>query len=246
MDASAASLLTAEFARRACVLPLGRENGELVVAVPIREAGNIELKDDLTRMTRSRVRFAIANRTEIENKINQVYRAEGELHDLTSDLTINEDDGDDLSKVKEVVDEAPDRQVRQPADHPGDPGPRLGHPHRADRARPAGALPHRRRAARGACARPRRSRPASSRRLKIMADINIAERRMPQDGRMSVNARRPQDRPARGDPADGVGREGRHANPRQLQRPASTCGDLGFCDDNYERLPASRSPSRTG
>ncbi len=41
-----------------------------------------------------------------------------------------------------------DRQVRQPADHPGDPGPRLGHPHRADRAGHARPLPHRRRAAR--------------------------------------------------------------------------------------------------
>ena len=33
-----------------------------------------------------------------------------------------------------------------------------------------------------------RSRPASSAALKIMADINIAERRIPQDGRISVNA----------------------------------------------------------
>ena len=60
----------------------------------IREAGNIELKDDLSRMTSSRVRFAIANRAEIETKINQVYRAEGELHDLTSDLTADEDEAE--------------------------------------------------------------------------------------------------------------------------------------------------------
>ena len=32
-------------------------------------------------------------------------------------------------------------------------------------------------------------------RLKIMADINIAERRIPQDGRLSVNGSRQEDRP---------------------------------------------------
>ena len=55
----------------------------------------------------------------------------------------------------------PDRQVREPADHPGDPGRRLGHPHRADRARPARALPHRRRAARGDALARSRSSPGS-------------------------------------------------------------------------------------
>ena len=41
-----------EFARRAGVLPLGCEDGELVVAVSVRQAGDIELKDDLSRLTR--------------------------------------------------------------------------------------------------------------------------------------------------------------------------------------------------
>ena len=59
------------------------------------------------------------------------------------------DDDDDLVQGHGDRRGRADRQVRQPADHPGDPGPRLRHPHRADRARPAGALPHRRRAARG-------------------------------------------------------------------------------------------------
>ena len=55
-------------------------------------------------------------------------------------------------------------------------------------------------------------------RVKIMSDIDIAERRKPQDGRMSVVHNGAQDRPPRGDAADGVGREDRHANPRQLDR----------------------------
>ncbi|HEY0949590.1 GspE/PulE family protein, partial [Nocardioides sp.] len=106
VDMAAVTLLPADFARRAGVLPLVHEDGELVVAVSVRQAGDIELKDDLSRLTRSRVRFAIANRADIETRINQVYRAEGELHDLTSDLT-PEDGPDDLATLTEVSDEAP-------------------------------------------------------------------------------------------------------------------------------------------
>jgi hypothetical protein len=58
----------------------------LLVVVGIRQAGNIELKDDLTRLTKSKVRFAVAGRRDIEAKIEQVYRADGEMHELTSDL----------------------------------------------------------------------------------------------------------------------------------------------------------------
>ncbi len=63
VNASAAATLPADFARRSTVLPLTWEDGELLVAVGIRQAGNIELKDDLTRLTKSRVRFAVANRS---------------------------------------------------------------------------------------------------------------------------------------------------------------------------------------
>ncbi|NUR09537.1 MAG: type II secretion system protein GspE, partial [Nocardioidaceae bacterium] len=81
VDMNAAALLPADFVRRSSVLPLRIEHGELVVAVAVRQAGNIELKDDLSRMANRRVRFAIANRGDIDSKINQVYRAEGELAD---------------------------------------------------------------------------------------------------------------------------------------------------------------------
>ena len=83
VNASAVAVLPADFARRSSVLPLSWEDGELLVAVSIRQVGNLDLKDDLTRLTRSPVRFAVASKTEIDNKINKVYRAEDELDDLT-------------------------------------------------------------------------------------------------------------------------------------------------------------------
>ncbi len=239
VDASAAALLSAEFARKACALPLGRDNGELVVAVPIREAGNIELKDDLTRMTRSRVRFAIANRNEIEAKINQVYRAEGELHDLTSDLTTNEDDNVDLANFTQVTDEAPvvrfvnllinqaisDRASDihiEPTEHD------LRVRYRID-----GVLHDAHRS-------PKNIQNGVISRLKIMADMNIAERRVPQDGRMSVNhqGRRIDLRVATLPTVWGEKVVARILDNTNTQMGL---GDLGFSDSNYRRFQESYS-----
>jgi type IV pilus assembly protein PilB len=239
VDASAAALLPADFARRSCVLPLGRENGELIVAVPIREAGNIELKDDLTRMTRSRVRFAIANRTEIENKINQVYRAEGELHDLTSDLTINEDDGTDLTNFTQVTDEAPvvrfvNLLINQAiTDRASDIHIEPTERDLRVRYRIDGVLLDAHRS-------PKNIQNGVISRLKIMADMNIAERRVPQDGRMSVNhnGRKIDLRVATLPTVWGEKVVARILDNTNTQLGL---GDLGFSDSNYHRFQASYS-----
>lgn len=185
VNASAAALLPADFARRSTVLPLDWEDGELVVAVGIRQAGNIDLKDDLTRLTKSRVRFAVATHSDIEAKINQVYRAEGEMQDLTSTLVPDEQVSEDLSTFTEVSAEAPvvrfvnllitqaitDRASDihiEPTEHD------LRVRYRID-----GVLHDAHRS-------PKNIQNGVISRLKIMADMNIAERRIPQDGRMSV------------------------------------------------------------
>ena len=83
-------------------------------------------------------------------------------------------------------------------------------------------------------------------RLKIMADINIAERRVPQDGRMSATISGRTHRPAGGDPADRVRREGRHADPRQVHRAAAPRSDLGFLPESMARFEQSfRKPYGT-
>ena len=55
--------------------------------------------------------------------------------------------------------------------------------------------------------------PAVTSRIKILADLDIAERRVPQDGRVSTAGRRQGDRPPRRHAARAVRREGRHAHP---------------------------------
>ncbi|GAA0610266.1 hypothetical protein GCM10009547_10360 [Sporichthya brevicatena] len=185
VDPTAAARLPADYARRYGVLPLGWENGELLVAVGVKQAGNIELKDDLVRLTRSLVRFALAPHADIVAKIDQLYRAEDELTDLTSNIE-TEEQAEDLSNFTTVAEDAPivrfvnllisqaiadrasdihieptenDLRVRYRIDGV------LHEQHRSTKSIQAGVIS----------------------RIKIMADINIAERRVPQDGRLSVN-----------------------------------------------------------
>ena len=236
VDMAAVTLLPADFARRAGVLPLVHEDGELLVAVSVRQAGDIELKDDLSRLTRSRVRFAIAGRADIETRINQVYRAEGELTDLTSDLA-PEDDVDDLSTLTEVSDEAPvvrfvNLLINQAiSDRASDIHIEPTERDMRVRYRIDGVLHDAHRS-------PKSIQNGVISRLKIMAEMNIAERRVPQDGRMSVT------------------HEGRKVDLRIATLPTvwgekvvarildtshTQLGldDLGFSNENYERYRSS-------
>jgi type IV pilus assembly protein PilB len=185
VNASAAALLPADFARRSSVLPIDWQDGELLVAVGVRRAGDIELKDDLTRLTKSRIRFAVANRADIEAKINQVYRAEGELEDLTSNL-VSDEVTEDLAGFTEVAAEAPvvrfvNLLVSQAiSDRASDIHIEPTERDLRVRYRIDGVLHDAHRS-------PKNIANGVVSRLKIMADMNIAERRVPQDGRMSVN-----------------------------------------------------------
>ena len=64
---------------------------------------------------------------------------------------------------------------------------------------------------------PYKFKAAITSRLKIMADLDIAERRVPQDGRIKIKVAQPHHRPARQHAADDLRREDRHAYSRQGQ-----------------------------
>jgi type IV pilus assembly protein PilB len=238
VDMTAVSLLPADFARRAGVLPLAREDGELVVAVSVRQAGDIELKDDLGRVTRSRIRFAIANRADIDAKINQVYRAEGEMHDLTSDLA-PVDEGEDLANLTEVSDEAPvvrfvNLLINQAiSDRASDIHIEPTERDMRVRYRIDGVLHDAHRS-------PKNIQNGVISRFKIMADMNIAERRVPQDGRMSVthDGRRIDLRVATLPTVWGEKVVARILDTTNTQLGLD---DLGFSRENFERYRASYS-----
>ena len=185
VDMGAAALLPGDFARRSSVLPLRMENGELVVAVSIRQAGNIELKDDLSRMTKRRVRFAIANRTGDRDQAQPGLPGRGRAArpDLRPDRGRG---GRGPHQLHRGLGRGAGRPVRQPADQPG-------HPDRASdihieptehdlrvRYRIDGVLHDAHRS-------PKNIQNGVISRLKIMSDMTSPSGGCPQDGRMSVN-----------------------------------------------------------
>jgi type IV pilus assembly protein PilB len=240
VEASAAALLPADFARRHAVLPVGWDEGDLLVAVTIRQAGNIELKDDLTRITRHRTRFVVARYADIEAKIGQVYRAEGELDDLSSDLLSVDDPADvDLANFTEVSAEAPvvrfvNLLISQAiSDRASDIHIEPGERELRVRYRIDGVLHDAHRS-------PKNIQNGVISRMKIMADMNIAERRLPQDGRMSVNH---QGRKVDLRVATLPTVWGEKVVARILDTGHTQLGldDLGFSDTNYARYRAAYS-----
>jgi type IV pilus assembly protein PilB len=236
VEMSAAALVPADFVRHAGVLPLKVEHGELVVAVAARQACNIELKDDLSRIANRRVRFAIANRADIDVKLNQVYRAEGELTDLSQDLTQDEEI-EDLSGFTEVSDEAPvvrfvNLLISQAiTDRASDIHIEPTERDLRVRYRIDGVL-------KDAHHSPKNIQNGVVSRLKIMADMNIAERRVPQDGRLSINhqGRRIDLRMATLPTVWGEKVVARILDNSNTQLELR---DLGFSDGNYERFAES-------
>ena len=84
-----------------------------------------------------------------------------------------------------MSDDAPVVQVVDRHPHPGHPRPRLRRPHRAGRRHRADPLPRRRRA-QGDPPAARVMGPGLVSRIKIMAGMNIVERRRPQDGQLTT------------------------------------------------------------
>ncbi|WP_300599879.1 GspE/PulE family protein [uncultured Nocardioides sp.] len=187
LDAAATALLPGDFARRAGIIPVGWRDGELVVAAPVRLVLDLSLKDDVARLTGQRVRFALARSSEIQQRLNQTYRAEGELADLSIDLSHDvEEVDDDLDTFTEVAEDAPvvrfvNLLITQAiADKASDIHLEPTEKDLRVRYRIDGVL-------RDAHRAPRSILGGVVSRLKIMADMDIAERRIPQDGRLSVS-----------------------------------------------------------
>ena len=187
LDAAATALLPGDFARRAGIIPVGWRDGELVVAAPVRLVLDLSLKDDVARLTGQRVRFALARSSEIQQRLNQTYRAEGELADLSIDLSHDvEEVDDDLDTFTEVAEDAPvvrfvNLLITQAiADKASDIHLEPTETDLRVRYRIDGVL-------RDAPRAPRSILGGVVSRLKIMADMDIAERRIPQDGRLSVS-----------------------------------------------------------
>ncbi|MCJ7725678.1 MAG: Flp pilus assembly complex ATPase component TadA [Acidimicrobiia bacterium] len=182
IDPSASMLVPETIARRHGVIPIGYENGRLVVAMA--DPGNVLVIDDIRAITGLPVTVKVATRSEIEEAIKRVNRMDDSVADLT-DLIETDDVEEDISKLEAAVEEAPivklvntlvSRAVSERASdihiEPAERDLRV-------RFRIDGVLHE-------VMTTPKSVTGAVVSRLKIMADLDIAERRVPQDGRVAL------------------------------------------------------------
>ena len=183
VDGAAVASVPTTVCRRYNALPIGYDDGKLVVAMA--DPANIFAIDDIRSLTGHEVRPVVATKADVTAAINRFHRVDSDLDDLTMSIEASEEE-DDLSKIKEVVEDAPivkfvnlliTQAIQDRASdihiEPTERDLRV-------RFRIDGVLHEVMRS-------PKNIQAGVISRLKIMADINIAERRIPQDGRLSVN-----------------------------------------------------------
>ncbi len=186
VDRMAVSLVPGTLCRRHVVLPIGIEHGALVLAVA--NPGNVIAVDDVRSVCGMAVRTVVATQDELARAIDRYCRADGEMEHLSSAFEEDtaQDAADDLSRLGEVADDdAPivrfvNLLVTQAiTDRASDIHIEATEHDVRVRYRIDGVLHETQRA-------PRQIHGGVVSRVKIMSDIDIAERRKPQDGRMSV------------------------------------------------------------
>jgi len=185
VDRAAVALIPASVCRRHTVLPVAFDNGTLLVAMA--NPGNVVAVDDVRAISGMSVRTVVATHDDLLGAIDRYCRADEEIDELAS--AFEEETGSqdtDLSKIGDhVEDDAPivrfvNILVTQAIqDRASDIHIEPAEKDLLVRYRIDGVLHEMQRA-------PKQIQSGVISRLKIMSDIDIAERRKPQDGRMSV------------------------------------------------------------
>ncbi|WP_062078883.1 GspE/PulE family protein [Demequina globuliformis] len=183
VDRTAVALVPDSVCRRHGALPIQIDGDILKIAMS--NPGNVVAVDDFRTMTRMQILPVVAAHDDVLQAIDRYCRSDAELQNLREDIA-EEEDGLDLSQVGSVIeDDAPivrfvnllitqAIQDRASDIHIEPSEKALGVRYRID-----GVLHEMQQA-------PKSTQNAVTSRIKIMADIDIAERRKPQDGRLSV------------------------------------------------------------
>ena len=184
VDQAAVSLLSGDQARKYGVVPIGFDRDVLVVVSDSKTAMNWQVRDDLQAITRHPVRFACAMKAEISARLNLLYRAEAELGELVRDMLEDEQAIDILAPVASSTDAPLVRYVnlllnQAISDNASDIHVEPSENNIRIRFRIDGVLKE-------MAPAPKEIQSAVISRLKIMSEMDIAEKRVPQDGRLSV------------------------------------------------------------
>src|SRR3989440_4100203 len=191
VDPKIIKLLPPDVAIKHTVLPLKREGRTLTVA--IADPNNVTAIEDIKFITRCDVFPVIAGEYTLRNAIEKYYQqSDAQLQTLlkdieaADDLQVVEEQQDEDVKAQDLADDAPvvklitalltDAVKRGASDIHIEP---FEHELRV-RYRVDGSLLE-------VMKPPIKMRAALTSRIKIMAQLNIAERRVPQDGRIQLN-----------------------------------------------------------
>jgi type IV pilus assembly protein PilB len=239
VDPAAARLVTETLARRYLALPIGWWEGRLIVAMA--DPSNVFAIDDIRTLTGAEVRQVVVTAEAVTAAINKYHRKDSEAEHISAQAsaTSAEEQDERLSSIKEVHEDAPivrlvDLIISQAiSDRASDihiepTGKDLRIRYRID-----GVLHEIMRS-------PRNIQNGIISRLKIMADINIAERRIPQDGRISMNI---QGRPVDLRVATLPTVHGEKIVMRVIDKQTARLrlSDLGFLPANMERYEVAYS-----
>ena len=182
IDPSAVALISDSLARRFQAVPVGWDDNRLVVAMA--DPSNVVAIDDIRTITGAEVKTVVATRGAILEALDRHHRMEGNAEDVSALAASEMEADDDLSRVKEVTEDAPIVKLvnllisQAVADRASDIHIEPTEVDVRVRYRIDGVLHEVMRS-------PKNIQSGLISRLKIMADLNIAERRVPQDGRMS-------------------------------------------------------------
>jgi type IV pilus assembly protein PilB len=183
IDAAATALLPEALCRRYRALPIGEEDGRLLVAMS--DPANVYALDDIRTITGREVRPVVATSNDVEQAITKFSGMGEQVEALASEAAEAAEDETDLTEVQAAVEDAPIVKLVQAimtqaaADRASDVHIEPTEKDVRVRFRVDGVLHE-------VMHSPKSIQGGLISRLKVMGDLNIAEKRIPQDGRLSL------------------------------------------------------------
>jgi type IV pilus assembly protein PilB len=183
IDAAVAALLPEALSRRYRALPIGEEDGKLLVAMS--DPANVYALDDIRSITGRDVRPVVATSNDVEQAIQKFSGMGDQVEALATEAAEALDDQPDLTDVQAAVEDAPIVKLVQAimtqasADRASDVHIEPTEKDVRVRFRVDGVLHE-------VMHSPKSIQGGLISRLKVMGDLNIAEKRVPQDGRVSL------------------------------------------------------------
>ncbi len=188
VDGEAAKALALPVLERACAIPFAADGTTIKIA--ITDPGDVRGLDQLRLATRQSVQFFVAAKNDVLTELRRLSRASGAMSTTFDDATTttidSDEDEDDLDAEDGISDAPLVRLVNSMIFQAAEDGASDIHVEPQEneliiRYRIDGVLHVAHRV-------PKRLAAGVTTRLKVLAKLDIAERRKPQDGRISLNA----------------------------------------------------------